>query len=242
MEVVKFTLSGKTAFFKNPEVNSHLYFTFGQIHKVALFGLFGAILGLKGYNEQGDSVYPEFYEMLQELKVAVVPKNEKGYIPKKIQQFNNSVGYASFEQGGNLIVREQWMENPVWDIYFIVEDEVSKELAKALEQGTCVYIPYLGKNDHPANISNVIRFSDVKDTTSATRIHSLFQRGSVTFAEIDWDEFEDDITYKYEESLPIRIDEILNLYEYEKFIYTNLPIASYEGKIYVVNETNICFF
>ena len=36
MKAVKFTLKGKTAFFKNPEVNSYFYFTYGNIHKPAL--------------------------------------------------------------------------------------------------------------------------------------------------------------------------------------------------------------
>ena len=37
MKALKFTLSGKTAFFKRPEVNTYYYFTFGNIHKVALW-------------------------------------------------------------------------------------------------------------------------------------------------------------------------------------------------------------
>ena len=41
MEVLRFSLSGKTAFFKKPEVNTYYYFTYGNIHKVALLGIFG---------------------------------------------------------------------------------------------------------------------------------------------------------------------------------------------------------
>ena len=33
MEALQFTLSGKDAFFKKPEVNTYHYYTFGQIHK-----------------------------------------------------------------------------------------------------------------------------------------------------------------------------------------------------------------
>ena len=242
MEVVKFTLSGKTAFFKNPEVNSYLYFTFGHIHKVALLGLCGAVLGLKGYNEQDENVYPEFYEKLQGLKIAIVPKNENGYIPKKIQQFNNSVGYASFEQGGNLIVREQWMESPVWDIYIWIDSDMAKQLAERLIQGTCTYIPYLGKNDHPADITDVKMFHDLKEVSRVTRIHSLFIKSNARFAEIDWDEFEDETIYKYEESLPVSLEQGMNLYQYEKFIYTNLPIESYDLSLYSVDHLNLCFF
>ena len=45
MKALKFILSGKTAFFKVPMVNSVCYFTYGNIHKPALLGMFGAILG-----------------------------------------------------------------------------------------------------------------------------------------------------------------------------------------------------
>ena len=43
MRALKFTLSGKNAFFKKPEVNAYFYFTYGQIHRVALLGILGAI-------------------------------------------------------------------------------------------------------------------------------------------------------------------------------------------------------
>ena len=52
MKTLRFTLSGKTAFFKKPEVNSYVYFTYGNIHKVALLGIFGAILGYGGYTQK----------------------------------------------------------------------------------------------------------------------------------------------------------------------------------------------
>ena len=44
MRALKFTLSGKNAFFKKPEVNAYFYFTYGQIHRVALLGILGAIV------------------------------------------------------------------------------------------------------------------------------------------------------------------------------------------------------
>ena len=109
MEALQFTLSGKDAFFKKPEVNTYHYYTFGQIHKVVLLGMFGAILGYGGYaqkkwespkkGEPAVEDYPEFYERLKDIKISIIPQNERGYIPKKIQIFNNSVGYASGEIG-----------------------------------------------------------------------------------------------------------------------------------------------
>ena len=54
MEILKFKLSGKNAFFKKPEVNTYCYFTYGNIHRVALLGILGAILGYKGYSQMQD--------------------------------------------------------------------------------------------------------------------------------------------------------------------------------------------
>ena len=130
MRALKFTLSGKNAFFKKPEVNAYFYFTYGQIHRVALLGILGAIVGYKGYGCTG--TYPEFYEKLKDLKVSVVPRNSQGYIQKKVQMFNNTVGYASQELGGNLIVREQWLENPVWDIYILLDSREADKIAEMI--------------------------------------------------------------------------------------------------------------
>ena len=121
MQALKFTLSGKTAFFKRPEVNTYYYYTFGNIHKVALLGMFGAILGYHGYNNTIE--LPEFYQKLKDIKVSILPQNKKGYFSKKIQYYNNSVGYASKEQGGNLIIKEQWLEDPCWNIIVLLDNE-----------------------------------------------------------------------------------------------------------------------
>ena len=61
--------------------------------------MFGAILGYGGYaqkkwespkkGEPAVEDYPEFYERLKDIKISIIPQNERGYIPKKIQLFNN---------------------------------------------------------------------------------------------------------------------------------------------------------
>ena len=62
---------------------------------MALLGILGAILGYKGYSQMQDilsnkkkkgkleSSYPEFYEKLKDLKIAILPLNNKGIISKK---------------------------------------------------------------------------------------------------------------------------------------------------------------
>ena len=239
MRFVKFTLKGEHAFFKKPDVNSYVYFTYNQIHKVALLGMFGAILGYKGYESQKGKAYPEFYEKLKNLRLAIIPKSKYGIFPKKIQVFNNSVGYASFEQGGNLIVKEQWIENPEWEIYFAIVDEVSEQLADFILKRKCIYIPYLGKNDHPAEIWNPVCLEGVEKKEEGIMIHSLMPKNEVQL-ELDVEEEEmEELLFRYEEDLPTGLTENVNTYQLTKLIYTNQPIEESVSPIYEVEGKNI---
>ena len=249
MRALKFTLSGKNAFFKKPEVNTYYYFTYGQIHKVALLGIFGAILGYNGYAQKkwtmpkkGQALleeYPEFYEKLRQLKVSIVPRNEKGYIPKKVQQFNNSVGYASAELGGNLIVKEQWLENPMWDIYVLLDCEEAQKLSDSLKENRCVFLPYLGKNDHRADIMNV-RIVEMNETVCEDdQMSCLFPKED---GMIGLPEEEEMDTFKYEEVLPISLNGYTNLYEYQKFCFTNFPVEINKGTVYADGKRRLIFY
>lgn len=246
MDAIKFTLSGNTAFLKKPDVNSYYYFTYGCIHKVALLGILGAITGYAGYNQmkKGD-VYPEFYEKLKDIKIGILPRNNKGYISKKVQVFNNSVGYASKEQGGNLIIKEQWLENPKWDIYLLIQNEVEREIARRLINFEFKYIPYLGKNDHIANIESVVLVKDVERVYNAKIINSIFNKSDFALANNDeFDEFDEEVEpiWKYEEKLPISLDKITNKYELESFIATNSKLNEVkESLIYKIENENIYF-
>lgn len=250
MEALQFTLSGKDAFFKKPEVNTYHYYTFGQIHKVALLGMFGAILGYGGYAQKkwkspkkGETAvedYPEFYERLKDIKISIIPQNERGYIPKKIQIFNNSVGYASGEQGGNLIVKEQWLENPKWEIYILLDSEEAEKTAQYLSQNRCVYFPYLGKNDHPADITNVKKVSIEEISTEMTVLSCMYPKetGDAVFPD-DEDERE---VFKYEEKLPVRLNGYTNLYEYDTFCFTNMDVHVKNGTLYRAENKILIFY
>lgn len=239
-KAIKFKLFGKTAFFKKPEVNEYVYFTYNNVHKIALLGILGAIIGLGGYNQQNEEKYPEFYEKLKDLKIAIVPdKKLKGIYPKKIQVFNNSVGYGSKEDGGNLIVREQWLESPSWTVYIyndgMVQENLYNKLKEYLLQGRTVYIPYLGKNDHPASITEV---KEVElQETQLDYIDSIFTENIV----IDDFDSVDELAYLVKEIQPIRLQEDYNFYEYELFIYTNYYLKDKVGG-YKDESLNLYFF
>lgn len=259
MEILRFTLSGKYAFFKKPEVNSYYYFTYGNIHKVALLGIFGAILGYGGYTQmQGFSKerrqaklyesYPEFYERLKKLHVSVLPtKNcRRGIIPKKIQTFNNSVGYASREMGGNLVVKEQWLENPCWEICLLLDSEEAEKVKDAICQNKCIYYPYLGKNDHPADIKHVRVARTEKIDFEMGRLDCFVPKGDVLIADLDDEEQEEMDAYsefKYEEALPYGIDGWTNQYILKTFMYTDAFVKAEHMPVYQLeNGKKIVFY
>lgn len=243
MKAISFELSGKTAFFKKPDVNVYSYFTYNNIHKPVLLGLLGAVLGLGGHNQlfnknktiedenkklkgknkkQYDDGYPEFYETLKNLRVSIVPLIQNGYFSKKIQVFNNSVGYAN--KDGNLIVREQWLEEPKWKIFLLDDNAIDKKLFEKLEDyllnSKTEFIPYLGKNDHPAKIEK----ADIIKLNKANfngKLSSLFINNKFIISSFPP---RNERGFFHKEVAPVRLKEKLHIYEYETLAYTNFKM------------------
>lgn len=251
MEILRFTLSGKNACFRKPEMNSYCYFTYGNIHKVALLGMFGALLGYGGYTrmqgfakkkrkEMLTQSFPEFYERLKDLKISILPSKEgKGQISKKIQTFNNSVGYASRELGGNLIVKEQWLENPSWEICVLIDSEEAEKVKDAVCNHRCVYYPYLGKNDHPADLTHIRIEKAVEAVFDLGRLDCLAPKEDVLTADLDYDEKEElgaFSSFKYEEALPYGMDEWTNHYLMRTYIYTDAFVEVQDSTVYLLED------
>ena len=260
MEALKFTLSGNSAFFKDNVINT-VYLTYGNIHRVALLGMFGAILGYGGYGKQTDMLnkkkkkntdypdYPEFYEKLKDIKISMVSNGENGYFNKKLQTFNNSVGYASKEEGGNLIVKQFWLENPSWDIYILLDCDEAKKLAEYIKNKKAIYLPYLGSNDHLANITDVeiVNIEEKISSKSETiEIFSMIKANDISDKKenafnIDSNAKRDDI-YRYSEYLPVALSKDLNQYIKEKITITNMSIKLLKESYYKVEDKNIVFY
>ena len=221
MKALRFRLSGKTGFFKQPDVNTYLYYTYGQIHRVALLGLLGAIVGYKGYNEKGREKYPEFYKKLKDLKISIVSEGNDGIFDKKLQIFNNSTAFASNEEGANLIVKQVWLENPSWLIYVFLGNEQSELIKEYILNKKTIFTPYLGTNDHMANISNC-KIVDL-EKSDENIIDSLF-----------WDEdFKLRLKskmYKYEENLPFFLEEDTERYIRKKTLVSNGEVRKKSDK------------
>ena len=257
METLKFDLTANMAIIRKPDSNE-TYYTYNFPHKIMILGLLGSIIGLNGYNYNlfqknlGRKVEgnPEFYEKLKDLKIAVVPNLGKENFSRKIQVFNNSVGYASNETGNNLIVKEQWLENPSWTIY-ILEDEREKykKIKDYLINKKCEYIPYIGKNDHFADIKNVTVEKIEQLNEKIDKIDSLYDEKIANIKDNLFEEIlgfeivEDRKYFLYKEVLPTSLNEKIGYDEYKEFIYTNqeLDIENISN-IYKINNQNIYYF
>lgn len=130
-------------FFKKPDINDGIYLTYNMLHKPALLGILGAIVGLKGHEKEG--VLPEYYCKLQDLKVAVQPlESDNGNYTKEVITYNNGTGFASNEAGGNLIVKEQTLIKPSYRCYLLLNtnDETEKRIYENIMSYRAEYIPY----------------------------------------------------------------------------------------------------
>ena len=172
------------------------------------------------------------------LNKARTVKNDEFYtlyedIEREI--FYNSVGYASKQEGGNLIVKEQWLEDPSWTVYVMISNEESEKLADHMIHRRCVYIPYLGKNDHPADIHDISYVEISENKELGCMINSLSPYNGINF---DMSE----ATFKYEEFLPIRLDSELNQHELQKFILTDAIAEDSKVTVYKAEDKNIVFY
>lgn len=270
MKAISFEISGKTAIFKKPDVNSYAYFTYNNIHKPALLGILGAIIGLDGYTKLYDENrkakeeksgyndgFPDYYEKLKDLKVSIIPMTDKepntGYFSKKIQTFNNSVGYANGMVSGisekalqerrdssNLVIREQWLENPKWQIILLEnETEEYKRIKEYLLNKKAVYIPYLGKNDHFANIDKVQEIILDKNLylEEGLYIDSLFIKNG----KIDGYEKEGELPFIFQEVSPVSLQKDFHFYEYETLCFTNCELGKKPENCFSFGNKNFVF-
>lgn len=230
-KLISFDLKAEMGFFKKPDINDGIYLTYNMLHKPALLGILGAIVGLKGHEKEG--VLPEYYCKLRDLKVAVKPlESDNGNYTKEVITYNNGTGFASNEAGGNLIVKEQTLLKPSYRCYLLLNtnDETEKRLYENIMSYRAEYIPYMGKNEFGAWWVNPTVFSEFKDFhfNRDFKISSLFRKNDAVskyivksslslFAKRD-----EKPAFIYFEKLPVGFNEELFQYDYADFVYSNI--------------------
>jgi len=143
-KLISIDLKADFGFLRKPDTNDGISMSYNMLHKPGLLGIFGAILGMEGYQKRG--VLPEYYQKLKDLKVGIEPlDHQNGNFSKTTIVYTNTVGYAN--KDGNFIAYENTLIRPSYRVYAAVEE--SHPLIAYLKNGQAEYIAYLGKNEYP---------------------------------------------------------------------------------------------
>ncbi|MBN2518930.1 MAG: type I-B CRISPR-associated protein Cas5 [Bacteroidales bacterium] len=219
---------------KKPDTNEPVYLTFNMVHKPALLGIFGAIIGEKGFVKNG--VLPDYYKVFENLKLGITPLNhENGNYQKTIIRYNNTTGFASKEEGGNLMVDEQTLIAPAFRCYLLNDNsnEKHQKLAQYLKQVYAEYLPYLGKNEFSLWWENYKEYSFSEFIPqNSFKINSLFIKeeslrdGKVQTYFLPFLNFSvsNGNTFSYFENLPVGYNSDLLQYDYKSFAFTDYDL------------------
>lgn len=143
-KLVSIDFKADFGFLRKPDTNDGISMSYNMLHKPGLLGIFGAILGLDGYQKLGE--LPEYYQKLHGLKVGIAPiGDDKGNFPKTTIVYTNTVGYAN--DGSNFIAYENTLIRPSYRVYVVLDNQ--EALYNYLKDGKAEFIPYLGKNEFP---------------------------------------------------------------------------------------------
>jgi CRISPR-associated protein Cas5h len=97
-----------------------------------------------------------------------------------------------------------------------------KELKRRIELMEFVYNPYLGKNEHFANINDFEEI-ELKKLTEPLKCISLVPKEKVKMVSIG---NRREMKFYYEEYLPMGLKEKFLIYEYEKMILSSFIVES----------------
>ncbi len=150
-KLISINLYADFGMLKKPDTNEPVYLTFNMLHKPALLGILGAIIGLEGFKEKGK--LPEYYLKLKDLRIGIRPiRHENGNFQKTTIKYNNATGFANKDEKNNgaiLNIVEQTLVAPAFRCYFYfdTDNELHRKIDENLSSYHAEYLPYLGKNE-----------------------------------------------------------------------------------------------
>ncbi len=248
--VISVMIRAPLGFLKKTDMNEYLYLTYNSLHKPALLGILGAIAGLGGFYQsyiEDPKQLPEYYRSLSGIGVGIKPVSgtESVVFKKSYLRYNNSTGFASYEEGGNLIVQEQILIDPAYKVYLKLdlEDETQKFLFQNLKESKAVYIPYLGKNEFNIWWEDFIEYSwseFIPESGDIYQIDTLFKKMEDTKIEkksgFKLGQFNPNTIFNFER-LPSGYDTQRRVYTFDDYVLTNVKFdgAYYPGNLFRLN-------
>jgi len=240
-KIISFIIKAEKGFLKKPDINDGIYLTYNMLHKPAILGILGAIIGLEGYKKNGE--LPDYYNKLKDIPIGMEPIDaEKGNFQKTKITYNNTTGFASNEAGGNLIITEQTLIKPSYKIYLLLDLENENELAiyNNIKNQKAEYLPYLGKNDYSLwwekEAVEEYEWERVDELVQSYQLSTVFIK-KITVNEsveeeienidlLDFSILSNEKQFVSFERLPIDFNKKLYQYNYKDFAYTTFKLKA----------------
>ena len=225
-KLISFTIKAEFGFFKKPDINDKIFISYNMIHKPLLLGILGAIMGYDGYAQSKDTTqFPEYYQKLKDIRMAIAPSSENGGIFKKeFILFNNTTN------GQTANITEQTLINPAYRIYLELDNENEEhiKLIDSLKNHKAMYLPYMGKNEFSLwwdNFHEHTVFEQVKEKEQFQVVTIIPKDEKFILKNSGYKERTTNYFYLFER-LPIGWSENPRQYKYQDFLYTNAVFRS----------------
>lgn len=236
-KLISVDIRAPLGFLKKPDINNKdsMYLTYNFLHKPALMGIMGAIVGLAGYAKK--DLFPEYYTAFRDVAVGIQPLNLKahGNFIKSVVQYNNGVGYASQEEGGNLIIREQMLIQPQFRCYIEVDSDepIQTMLSEYLKKQEAVFLPYFGKNEYSLWWDNYREYAyKTFEFDRDFQINTIFTKTELVIKELKHKKVVSFLSMEDEqacfiqfEDLPDGFHEVLYQYTKQSFVFSNFTFT-----------------
>ena len=258
-KLVSFELKADFGFIRKPDNNDGLMLSYNMLHKPALLGILGAIVGLKGYghDKEDGTLFkcgdlPEYYTQLQHLLIGIAPlRHDKGNFAKTTLKYNNATGFANVDDtkknGATLNLFETMLIRPAYHCFVLLnlDNLIEQQLYDNLLRGYAEFLPYIGKNEFSAwweNFQEHAFENEVKASTidmktiflkEGQTMNKKKQKPKITFKSDKVERF------MYFERLPIGFDEKLMQYNLAEFVYTTFSLTNdseISNLMYLPNE------
>lgn len=245
-KLISIDLKSDFGFFRKPDANNTINLSYNMLHKPALLGIFGAIVGLEGYKKKGE--IPQYYEEFKDLKVGIEPlDHEKGNFQKTVIKYSNTVGYAN--NGSTYLTEEATLIKPSYRVYVLLNLEHDKQrlLYQYLKEGKAEYLPYFGKNEFSAwwEMFQEYDYQCVDKPLGDFKIRTLFLKQDVikqqkTDPFFDFMSFwENETPFMYFERLPKDFDTTLFQYDLGDSVFTTFGLkqSANIGNLYHLTDS-----
>ena len=143
--VISFRVSGETAAFRDPSVNTSQSVCYIP-SKTAAIGMIGAVLGVQRGHGVAENYSDDYLKLFQATRIGIELESR----PEKVSFFTN---HRSLKEAKTKPFKTELILRPRYRMYVQADEETMKKLFHAMSAGECAYPPYLGHAYCPATIS-----------------------------------------------------------------------------------------